>query len=135
MARIAAKRLQGLRDCADTARKRSYAKYSKFKVVAAVETCDGSLYAGANVEVGNYSLTKHAEEVAVLAAIGAGHGPAGKWIKALYIAGGPPCGSCRQFVAEFAAPDAICVFEPFKRSKEDPEVRKFAALLPDPFEL
>jgi cytidine deaminase len=134
MAVIDADRLERLRACAAAAKPRSYAPHSEFVVVAAVETADGGVYGGANVENANYSLTKHAEEVAVLAAIGAGEGPGGKWVTALYVGGGPPCGSCRQFVHEFAAADAVCVFEPLDRSGE-PTVRLLRELLPEPFSL
>lgn len=123
-----------LRACADAAKSRSYARYSKFVVVAAVETTDGSVYGGANVEIANYSLTKHAEEVPVLAAIGAGQGPSGNWVAVLYVGGGPPCGSCRQFVAEFAAADAMCAFEPLDRSARL-ITRPLSESLPEPFTL
>jgi cytidine deaminase len=72
-------------------------------VLAAVETAK-DVYGGSNVENVNYSLTKHAEEVAILAAIHAGAGPRGGWIQSLYVAGPPPCGSCRQFIFEFGRP-------------------------------
>jgi cytidine deaminase len=134
MGAIGGERLERLRAFAEAARARSYAQYSNFVVVAAVETVDGGLYGGANVEIANYSLTKHAEEVAVLAAIGAGQGPRGSWVTALYVGGGPPCGGCRQFVAEFAAADAICAFEPLDRSTP-PIVRRLSELLPEPFTL
>jgi cytidine deaminase len=108
---IEMERLERLRDCADEARGMHYAPYSKFLVLAVVETVSGRMYAGANVEIVNYSLTKHAEEVAILTALRAGAGPRRKWLKTLYVAGAAPCGSCRQFALEFARADAVCVFE------------------------
>jgi cytidine deaminase len=139
-------RLERLRDCADEARGMHYAPYSKFLVLAAVETVGGRMYSGANVEIINYSLTKHAEEVAILAAIVGGQDPWQPWLRAIYVAGGAPCGSCRQFIAEFATDDAICVFEdvdqgqlradglPSAAASGNPEVRTMGELLPDRFD-
>ncbi len=107
---VGADRLAELRAAAQGARRANYARYSKFTTLAAVETADG-VFGGTNVENVNYSLTKHAEEVAVLAAMLAGAGPRGKWIKALYVTGVSPCGSCRQFVAEFAGPKTIVLID------------------------
>jgi cytidine deaminase len=108
---VEAGRLAALRRVAEAARSTNYAPYSNFLVLAAVEAQDGNMYGGSNVENANFSLSKHAEEVAILAAIGAGQGPERPWLKTLYVAGGSPCGSCRQFTSEFAADDAICVIE------------------------
>lgn len=95
----------------------NYAPQSDFMVLAAVEADDGRKYAGSNVEIANYSLTKHAEEVAILAAIIGGQDPRGSWLRAVYVAGAAPCGSCRQFMAEFASGDAICVFERIEQDR------------------
>jgi cytidine deaminase len=138
-------RLERLRDCADEARGMHYAPYSKFLVLAAVETVDGRIYAGANVEAVNYSLTKHAEEVAILTAMRAGASPRRKWLKTLYVAGAAPCGSCRQFALEFARADAICVFErigqwslkrrrwPIYGDDDAPQEWSLSGLLPEAF--
>ncbi len=145
MGAIDRERLERLRNCADEARGMHYAPYSSFMVLAAVEADDGQLYPGANVEIVNYTLTKHAEEVAVLAGIAAGEDPGRPWIRTLYVAGAAPCGSCRQFVTEFASNDAICVFERIDqgRLKADrleiaagdvpPQVWDLAKLLPEAF--
>lgn len=111
MERIDGQRLERLRACAETARDSHYAPYSSFMVLAAVEASDGSLHAGSNVEIANFSLSKHAEEVAILTAISAGQNPTQPWLTALYVAGAAPCGSCRQFAHEFAIDDAICVID------------------------
>jgi cytidine deaminase len=117
MTEVETERLAALRKAAEAARAAHYAPYSKFLILAAAEADDGSVYGGSNVENANYSLSKHAEEVAILAAIGAGQDPARPWLKALYVAGGSPCGSCRQFAYEFAAPDAICIVERIDQSR------------------
>jgi len=79
-------------------------------VLAAAETGDG-MYGGSNIENVNYSLTKHAEEVAILAAILAGAGPAGAWLQTLYVTSASPCGSCRQFAAEFGHPRTVVLID------------------------
>jgi cytidine deaminase len=109
-----------------------YPRYSGFRVTAAVLTATDDVYGGANVEVVNYSLTKHAEETAALAAIAAGalqHGDA--WLRAVYVHTAAPCGSCRQFLWEFAVHDAVVVID-----RRDGQVtqQRLAELLPDPFD-
>src|SRR5882757_296597 len=89
-------KLSELRASAEGARRANYSPYSEFMVLAAVETSDGAVFGGSNVENVNYSLTKHAEELAVLAAILGGAGPGGEWLKTLYVTSASPCGSCRQ---------------------------------------
>ena len=113
---IGAAQLARLRSAAQRARHANYSPYSGFVVLAAVETAAG-VFGGSNVENVNYSLTKHAEEVAVLAAIGAGAGPDGKWIEAVYVTSAPPCGACRQFIAEFAGPDTVVLFDRIGQEK------------------
>jgi cytidine deaminase len=135
--------LRKLRTAAQKARGANYARYSKFMVLAAVVTPKG-VFAGSNVENVNYTLTKHAEEVAILAAIHAGVGPWGKWIDALYLTGAPPCGGCRQFISEFAGPDAIILIDRIDQDEirnaslpdlgdENIEAWRFGELFPAPF--
>ena len=91
-----------LLEAARRAREHAYAPYSKFAVGAAVETGDGSIVTGCNVENASLGLSICAERVALTRAIAEGH----KNIRAIAIAGPTgcnvsPCGACRQFVAEF----------------------------------
>jgi homotetrameric cytidine deaminase len=88
------------------ARERAYAPYSRFQVGAALETTDGRRFTGANVENASYGLTICAERTAIVTAIHAG----ATGIAAIAVTGPdglttPPCGACRQVIAEFAAPD------------------------------
>jgi cytidine deaminase len=144
MTAIDDQRLKELRECAERARAGNHSPYSNFMVLAAVEAANGRLYGGSNVEIINYSLSKHAEEVAILSAISSGQDPAKPWLRTLYVAGGAPCGSCRQFALEFAAPDAVCVLDSIGQDKirrpglllanADPEVWSLRDLLPKAFE-
>jgi cytidine deaminase len=127
-------RIATLRAAAISAAIACYPRYSGFAVAAAVERVDGEAYGGANVEVVNFSLTKHAEEVAVVAAMLDGALSLGdQWLAAVYTRDVPPCGSCRQFLWEWAAPGAICFVD---RSASGGGVREvpLAALMPEPFE-
>lgn len=92
-----------------------YAPYSNFKVLAVIETVDGKLFAGSNVENVNYSLTVHAEQNAIMNALANGALENGReFINAIYItcpADTAPCGSCRQSLNEFITKDAIWISE------------------------
>jgi cytidine deaminase len=116
---------------AHAVRGRAYAKYSQFFVGAAIRAGDGKIYAGCNVENASYGLTICAERSAVFAAVSAGQ----KRLEmlALVTAGGyPPCGACRQVLAEFAPELPILILdanEPGKVIETD-----LATLLPGRFE-
>jgi homotetrameric cytidine deaminase len=91
-----------LLDAARTARARAYAPYSDFAVGAAVETPEGAFITGANVENASFGLTICAERAAIVRAIAEGH----RAFRAVAVAGPEgvdtaPCGTCRQFIAEF----------------------------------
>lgn len=79
-------------------------------VLAAVESPAG-VFGGTNVENVNFTLTKHAEETAMLAALAAGAGPAGPWLQTLYVTGASCCGSCRQFAAEFGGAETLVLID------------------------
>ena len=80
----------------------AYAPYSEYRVGAAIETADGTVYTGCNIENANYSNSLHAEEVAISAALKRGH----RSFERLAVSsserdGVTPCGMCRQTLAEF----------------------------------
>ncbi len=92
-------------ELAHAARAQAHAPYSNFKVGATGLFEDGSLISGCNVENASYGLAVCAERNAIGAAVAQGK----KRLLAIAIVADsakpcPPCGMCRQVMAEFAAP-------------------------------
>ena len=93
-------------DAAEAAMRNAYAPHSKFMVGAALRTPTGGIFAGANVENASYPQGQCAEASAIGALIAAGE----REIAAVAVVAEqmdvcPPCGGCRQKLAEFAKPD------------------------------
>jgi cytidine deaminase len=84
------------------AREHADAAYSHFKVGAALETADGTVVTGCNIENASYGLTICAERVAMFKALSEGHRVFTRIaIVADTEAPAPPCGACRQILWEF----------------------------------
>jgi cytidine deaminase len=93
--------LKTLIDTAIQAREMSFAPFSNFRVGAAVETDDGKVYTGCNIESASYGLTVCAERVAIWKAVSEGARCFGRLV---IVADTerltPPCGTCRQIIWE-----------------------------------
>ncbi len=89
---------------------KAYAPYSGYKVGAALLTADGKVYTGCNIENASYTPTVCAERTAIFKAVSEGD----RDFAMIAICGGkdgaitgafPPCGVCRQVMAEFCGKD------------------------------
>ena len=125
-----AKLLEQARDAA----RHSYSPYSGFKVGSAIQLTSGKIVTGTNVENVSYGLTMCAERSALVRAVSE-FGPAIR-IEAVAVANlnsaaSPPCGACRQMLAEFILPDAPVIFS----LGEESRVMPFSDLLPLAFEM
>jgi cytidine deaminase len=118
-------------DAARAVRQHSYSPYSAFAVGAAILCEDGTIVTGCNVENASYGLTICAEQAAVAAAVAQGH----RKFVAIAVAGPPqvvpPCGACRQVLAEFAP--SITIWYSTGDGKH--ESASLTELLPVQFEL
>jgi cytidine deaminase len=120
-------------DAARLARKAAYAPYSRFQVGAAVQTEDGQVFSGCNVENAAYPEGVCAEAGAISAmALGGG-----RRIRTVAISAGPqgelraclPCGGCRQKILEFAGEGAQVLVD----SPDGMQRHRFADLMPHAF--
>lgn len=94
-----------LYDAAEAARRLAHAPYSKFQVGAALLLEDGSIVSGANVENASYGLTVCAERNAIGASVLKAKKPVAVAIVVDSREPTPPCGMCRQVLAEFGTPE------------------------------
>lgn len=119
-----------LTERARAAKGRAYAPYSKFHVGAALLCADGTIVDGCNVENASYPAGTCAERVALGAAVVAGHREfAAVAIATDAPAATPPCGICRQALAEFAPGLAVVAIDATGRVTR----WSLADLLPHPF--
>jgi len=105
--------LEKLFEVARQAAENSYSPYSEFRVGAALRLSNGETVTGTNVENVSYGLTICAERAAVARAVSQ-FGPkiriAATAVANLNRSASPPCGACRQVLAEFMSPDAQVMF-------------------------
>ncbi len=120
-------------DAARRVRENAYAPYSKFKVGAALLGRSGAVYLGVNVENVAYPEGTCAEAGAIAAMIAAGER---EFVAAAVIADCPspipPCGGCRQKLAEFGGPQARVALATVDGALRETTV---ADLLPGKFDL
>ena len=118
-------------EAARRAREHADAGFSNFKVGAALETADGSIITGCNIENATYGLTLCAERVAIFKALSEGHRA---FVRIAIVADTetptPPCGACRQILWEFAGNIEIQL----ANLKEEKGVHHLKNLLPLPFD-
>lgn len=118
-------------ESATDARTRAQAHYSHFKVGAALETADGQVITGCNIENATYGLTLCAERVALVKALSDGHSIFTRMaVVADTDAPTPPCGPCRQLLWEYCGDIDIIL-----GNLTGPTGRlRLSALLPMPFD-
>jgi len=129
---VSEKGMEDIIAIANVARDRSLAPFSNFHVGAAIETEDGKVYTGCNIESASYGLTVCAERVAIWKALSEGE----RHFKRLAIVADtetltPPCGTCRQIIWEFAR-DATIVLANLSGEQEIIQMRD---LLPRAFDV
>ncbi len=126
--------VDGLIGIAVEAMKTAYAPYSGFLVGAALETEDGKIYTGRNIENASYGATVCAERTAFFRAVGEGE----RNFRRIAVVGGKggeitsfswPCGICRQVMREFCGDG----FEILSFDGNSVASAKMKDLLPSPF--
>jgi cytidine deaminase len=106
----------------------AYAPYSNFKVGAAVRAASGAIYSGANVENVAFPQGQCAEASAIGALVAAGEAAiTAVAVVAEKVERCPPCGGCRQRLAEFGAPETPVYLG---RAGSRPHATTLAQLLP-----
>ena len=122
---------EGLLLAARSAREFAQAQYSRFKVGAALETVDGQIITGCNIENATYGLTLCAERVALVKALSEGHTVFTRIaVVADTEAPTPPCGPCRQLLWEYCGDLEIVL----GNMRETSGHHRLSALLPLPFD-
>ena len=115
---------------ATKARLNAVAPFSKFQVGAALETTDGKVFRGCNVENCTYGLTVCAERVALLSALAAGE----RNFRAIAVVTqseepSTPCGPCRQLMWEYCGDIDVTLANLTGQKVE----YKLSTLFPHPF--
>lgn len=117
-------------DLAKAARENARAEYSGFRVGAALETADGRVFTGSNVESSSYGLTICAERVALVKALSEG---ADGFTRLVVVTEADPpaapCGACRQLLWDYARSLEIILVG----SKGEPVVTTIEELFPKAF--
>ncbi len=135
-ARVEERLLDQLVQAAKAVRDRAYAPYSRYHVGAAIATKRGSIYVGCNVENSTFGATICAERGAIMQMIAHGEtDPIACAVVTGDAEGAPPCGICRQVLAEFARDMPVVLVGLGSREGESGRVVQLADLLPLAFRL
>ncbi len=122
--------MDALSQAALQARQHAVADYSRFQVGAALESVDGQVFTGCNIENATYGLTMCAERVALFKALSEG----AREFRRVTVAADtetltPPCGSCRQLLWEFCGDVELVLVNTAGKS----ETMRLGTLFPRPF--
>lgn len=122
--------MHDLIDAARDVQSAAHVPYSEYSVGAALETADGEVFVGCNIENANYSNSLHAEEVAIAEAVKNGH----REFARIAVSSGrrdgvTPCGMCRQTLTEFCADDLVVICD--EGEGESPTEYSLGELLPN----
>jgi cytidine deaminase len=121
--------MQTLLDAAWKARENACCAFSHFAVGAAIETSDGSIYSGCNIENASYGLTVCAERVAIWKALSEG---VREFRRIVVVTEAstltPPCGACRQIIWEYCRDIPVTA-----SNRKDSRTWQMSELLPDAF--
>lgn len=119
-----------------SAMEKAYVPYSHFHVGAALETADGKIYQGCNIENAAYTPTNCAERTAFFRAIFKGE----RDFTRICVVGGmngdltdytAPCGVCRQVMMEFGHYQEFEII--IAKSLDEYRVYKLNELVPEGF--
>lgn len=131
--------MKKLVEMAYEAQKNSYSPYSNFQVGSALQSKEGEIFLGCNVESATYSPSNCAERTAFFKAVSEGF----REFEAIAVVGNkkdarqdeieycPPCGVCLQVMAEFCDPKTFKII--IARSVDDYKTYVLADLLPFSF--
>lgn len=109
----------------------SHSPYSRFRVGAALETTEGKIFTGCNVENASYGLTNCAERTAIFKAVSEGY----KNFSRIVIVSDaenfcPPCGACRQVMLEFFSEETEIIIT---NNKDEYKIFNISDLIPVSF--
>ncbi len=119
-----------LYQAAVASREKALALYSQFRVGAALQCTDGTIFTGCNIESASYGLTICAERTALFKALSDGQH---KFSRILVVADTqeltPPCGACRQVLWDFAPQIEVVI----ANLSGDAKIFRMTDLFPNPF--
>jgi cytidine deaminase len=122
--------VSGLISKATEAKEKSEARFSHFRVGAAIETAGGKVYSAFNVESSSYGLSMCAERIALWSAVNAGES---EFTRIAIVSDAKdfctPCGACRQVMYELAGDIDVYL----TNRKGDVRNYRLSSLLPEAF--